>query len=81
MPPIRSLTRIDPAPAQVFTAADFRAHARIRTDAEDTLIDGYIAAATDYLEGEHGILGGLSLMPQTWRLDLSLFTYGYIQSL
>ena len=51
--PLRSLIRLE-APDPVFTADEFRAHARIRSTAENDLIDGYIAAATAYLEGEQG---------------------------
>lgn len=68
-----TLSRLDPAPAPLLDAAAFRLFARIDHDAEDALIEDLIAAATAHLEGERGVLGGLVLMPQVWRLGLGCF--------
>lgn len=38
-----------------FTAADFKLHARIDFDTEDTLIDGYIKSAREFFEGQTGV--------------------------
>lgn len=39
---------------------------------DDALVEGFIAAATDHLDGLSGILG-LALVEQTWRQDLDGF--------
>lgn len=49
-----------------------KAHLRVETTADDTLIAGLIAAATAHLDGWSGILGRC-LVEQTWRQDYDDF--------
>lgn len=46
--------------------AEAKAHCRVDHDDDDSLIDGYIAAATAHLDGWSGILGR-ALVTQVWR--------------
>jgi len=61
--PVRT---VDPT-AMPVTRERAKVHCRA-TDEEDELIDGYIAAAVDHIDGYAGILG-FCLMSQTWRQD------------
>lgn len=54
------------------TASDAKAHLRVETTADDTLITNLIAAATAHLDGWTGILGRC-LVTQTWRQDYDDF--------
>lgn len=66
---------ITPPAVLPVTAADadgIRAHSRIDTADEDGLLDAYIAAATQYVDGPAGVLGR-ALITQTWRQDFRMF--------
>jgi uncharacterized phiE125 gp8 family phage protein len=66
------------APAlPVVAIRDVREHLRVDDVIEDYLIAGYVAAATEYLDGWTGILGR-ALMPQVWTLTLDAFPAGSI---
>jgi uncharacterized phiE125 gp8 family phage protein len=73
-----SLIRTSPPAADIMTLAEARA--QIRLDAtgspashpDDTLVQGLIAAVTDYLDGYDGILGR-ALITQTWVMKLDRF--------
>lgn len=56
------------APAALLTAAEIKAHTRIDTSAEDTLIDTYIAAATAVIDGPNGE-SGRALGSQVWTAE------------
>lgn len=58
--------------APVVTVADMKAHLRIDTDDEDTLIGDYITAATDMVDAEFGELGR-ALITQRWQLTMPKF--------
>jgi uncharacterized phiE125 gp8 family phage protein len=58
------------APATgVITLPDARAHLRVTESAEDTVIQGFIDAASAYLDARDGVLGE-ALVTQTWRLAM-----------
>ena len=57
------------APAvAIISTADAKAHLNVDTSDDDTLIDSYVAAATERLDGRGGILGRC-LITQSWRQD------------
>lgn len=58
------------APATgVITLPDARAHLRLTESAEDSVIQGFIDAASAYLDARDGVLGE-ALVTQTWRLAM-----------
>lgn len=60
------------APATgVITLADARNHLRVTSGDEDTVIQGFIDAASAYLDARDGVLGE-ALVTQTWRLAMDL---------
>ncbi len=61
-------------PVSIFEA---RSHLRVDHSEDDALIAGYIAAATDALDGRDGLLGR-ALVTQRWRLVLDAFPAGPI---
>lgn len=61
------------APATLpVTLAEAKAHLRVEHGDEDVLIQAFIAAATERLDGWAGVLGRC-LMLQTWRQDFDGF--------
>lgn len=62
--PVRT---VDPT-GVVVDSADFKDHARITGNDDDSLIDAYLRAATDHLDGWSGVLGR-AILSQTWRQD------------
>lgn len=69
---MRPILLAPPAVALV-SLADAKAHLRVTSADEDTLITGLIGAAMQYLDGWGGVLGRC-IMRQTWRVPLSGFT-------
>ena len=57
------------------TLTEAKAHLRVTSSAEDTLITALIAAATDHLDGWTGILGR-ALVTQTWKFYLDVWPDG-----
>jgi uncharacterized phiE125 gp8 family phage protein len=55
------------------TLAEAKAHLRVDFADDDALITAMIGAATGYLDGWTGILGGVCLVDQVWRQDFDLF--------
>jgi uncharacterized phiE125 gp8 family phage protein len=68
------LTLITPPASLPVTLADAKAQCRVESDDEDSLIEGLIAAATDYVEQ----YTGRALITQTWRLTLDEFTHALL---
>lgn len=64
-----ALKLITPAAELAVSLADVKAHLRVDTTDEDTLITAYIAAAAELAEQATG----RALMPQTWELTLDAF--------
>lgn len=64
------LTLITPPAAYAVTTSEAKAHCRVDGTDDDTLIDGLIAAATEYAEQ----YTGRSLAAQTWKLTLDAFS-------
>lgn len=64
--------RVTPPSDVVVTVEEAKARLRIDFDDDDDLIDAFIRAATDYLEGPRGYLGR-ALLDQTWDLYLDAF--------
>ena len=58
---------VTPASALVSTA-DAKAHLRVEDATDDALIDALVKAATDYLDGQAGLLGRC-IGSQVWRQD------------
>ena len=52
--------------------SEAKAHLRVLTTDEDTLITSLISAATEYLDGRHGILGR-ALITQAWEYRFDRF--------
>ena len=65
-----SLTLITAPAAYPVTTAEAKAHLRVDGSDEDTLIDGLIAAAADYVEQ----YTGRAIGTQTWELALDAFS-------
>lgn len=53
--------------------ADAKVQLAVEHDEHDAMIDGFIAAAVDHLDGWSGILGR-ALVEQTWRQDFDCFS-------
>lgn len=64
------MTLITPAATFPVTLAEAKAQCRIDGGDEDALINGLIAAATDYVEQ----YTGRAIMAQTWKLTLDAFS-------
>lgn len=58
--------------ADVVSLSEAKAHLRVEHTADDTLITGVIAAATQHLDGWAGVLGRC-LVTQTWRQSFDDF--------
>ena len=63
---------IAPPAATPVDLATAKAHLRVETSAEDTLIASIIATATEHLDGRTGILAR-ALITQDWRQDFADF--------
>lgn len=63
------LTLVTPPSSYPVTLAEAKLHLKVDGTDEDTLVQAYIAAATDYVEQ----ITGRSIMPQTWRLTQDAF--------
>jgi len=65
------------APAETpVSLAEAKAHLRVDSSEDDTLIGGLLASATAYFDGPNGI--GLALCTQTWEVRLDVFPCGPI---
>ena len=62
-----------PDPEDMLTVADAKLHMRVDFDDDDDLIESYIAAAIQNIDGRDGWLGR-ALVAQTWELRLSEFS-------
>ncbi|MCF3933296.1 head-tail connector protein [Acuticoccus sp. M5D2P5] len=69
--PVRVLA---PADTPV-TLSEAKEHLRVDHDDEDGRIDHFIRAATEHLDGYHGILGK-ALITQTWEEDVTAWRGG-----
>lgn len=67
-----SLEQVGEPGAPVVKLEEAKSHLRVEHDAEDTLIESYIAAATEHAE----VYQLRSLMERTWRLTLPRFPRG-----
>lgn len=66
---------LESAPAtRIISTAEAKAHLRVDGSDEDTLIDGIVLAAEQYLDGYTGILGR-ALITQTWSESRPWFDY------
>ncbi len=68
---LKQITAAQDAPV---TLAEARAHLRVDSTAEDTLITSMITSATEVAEQ----LTGRAIMPQTWELTLDSFDDGIV---
>lgn len=66
-------TLITPPALTLVTLAEANAYLRVTSADEDALIEGFIGAAMQYLDGWGGILGRC-IMAQTWKVTLAGFT-------
>lgn len=62
----------------VVSLADAKAFLHVWHDDDDAVITNLVAAATDKLDGAHGVLGRC-LGVQTWRLTLDCFPAGSVR--
>lgn len=60
--------RVTPPSMLPVSLAEAKAHLRVDHDEDDVVIEAYIAAAVDHLDGWTGILGRC-LVEQTWQQD------------
>jgi len=67
-----SLSIVTQPAVEPLSLAEAKAHLRVDHNDEDELIQIYIRAAREYLEGPYGFLGRC-LVTQTWRLTLDEF--------
>lgn len=74
-----ALKRIANPAVLPLTLAQAKQHLRVVDSDEDDIIAMYLAAATDYADGETGFLGR-ALVTQTWRLTLDTFPATTIDS-
>ncbi|MFU0504122.1 head-tail connector protein [Pseudaminobacter sp. NGMCC 1.201702] len=65
------LSLVTAATTPVVTTVEAKRHMNVFHDDDDTLVDLYVTAATELIEGPNGI--GIALRPQTWRLSLDYF--------
>jgi uncharacterized phiE125 gp8 family phage protein len=73
--PLPALQLASP-PAPVVLWGDAAAHLRLSGETERTLVESYIASATQHLDGPKGILGNVVLGLQTWDFYLDAFPCG-----
>lgn len=69
------LTMITPPALSPVDLDTLKAYVRVYHDDEDTLLQGLIDAAVDYLDGPVGILGRM-IMEQTWEVALPAWPSG-----
>jgi uncharacterized phiE125 gp8 family phage protein len=69
-----SLRLVTPASALAVSLAEAKAHLRVDSADEDTLITAMITSATEVAEQ----LTGRAIMPQTWELTLDTFANGIV---
>jgi len=62
--------RIAGPAARLLSTAEAKARCMVEHSADDALIDAFVKAAEDYLDGPAGVTGR-ALVNQTWRLALS----------
>jgi uncharacterized phiE125 gp8 family phage protein len=65
------LSLVTAATTPVATTEEAKRHMNIFHADDDSLVDLYVAAATEFIEGPNGI--GVALRQQTWRLSLDCF--------
>lgn len=58
---------VTPPAEDVLTLAEAKAHLRVDSSHEDTLISSLLASATERFDAEHGVLGR-ALVTQTWQM-------------
>jgi uncharacterized phiE125 gp8 family phage protein len=63
------LTRVAAPAVPIVSTADAKAFLRVDLSEDDSLIDAFVQAATDHMDGESGVLGR-ALITQTWRYTL-----------
>lgn len=64
-----NLTRITAPIEPLLSPMDLRDQTRVTDTGEDALLATYIAAATEYLDAESGVLGE-ALVTQGWRVEM-----------
>jgi len=64
------LTLVTPPSTNPVDLVAAKAHCRVDGDDEDDLIQSFIDAATQHLDGPHGVLGR-AVMSQVWLLELT----------
>ncbi len=67
-----TLTLVTPPATLPLSVPEMKLHARIDVTDDDTLVSGFIKAATERLDGRDGSLG-ICLITQTWKLSLDSF--------
>ena len=73
-----ALKRLSPRAPAPITLAEAKQHCRVGHADDDTMIDLYIQAAVDHIEGNRGVLGR-ALVNQSWELTYDAFPFGPIE--
>jgi uncharacterized phiE125 gp8 family phage protein len=68
-----ALTLITPPTVQPISLVEAKQHLRVVDNDDDDIIQLYIQAATEYVDGPYGFLGR-ALVTQVWQLTLDSFS-------
>lgn len=74
---MRAFLRVNTAPGDLVSLAEVKAQTRVSSTAEDTLLGDYISAASEAIDGPHGI-AGRAFGTQVWDYVMSGFCGSFL---